>query len=189
MNPPKKADNDWVAIFESDFSAQYFKDKTYSDCVRYWVKRSGNNSIHEAKSTGNRYQMRNYEVYDKNFEPAVMELHDWTCVSISETFKDYFGCGLKMQISDSTGKINSVVCHTGVGYNHMKEHLLLTCIMYYLFSLSKFKSWSEVLSNNEYSSPVLTIPSFVMITIYNRYSDISRFWNPSKYKFDTEITG
>lgn len=194
MNIPWKADNDWVAVFESDFSAQYFEDKTRSDCVRYWVRRSGSNRVHEAKSTGNRYELRNYEIFDKDFLPTTMQWGNWKCLSFTETYKDQLGCAISMEIHDPSGSSRKVICGTTVRHNRIKDHLLVSCIMYYLLSISKFKSWSEALKDNEFfpqdgivKSSMLWVPSFVLITVYNRFSDISRFWWSDKFKFDTEL--
>lgn len=188
MRPILKAETAWIAVFESDFSSQIFEDKTYSEWARYWIKRSPDTCVHEAKSTGNRYQMRKYEVFDKKFNPAKLAWKNWTCLSINETYKDYFGCGMSLEIRDPKGVINTVYCDTSAGYNNIWEHLLFSCIMFYLFSLNKFKEWNEVISNKEYhNSRVIRIPTLVPITVYNRFCNRTLYWDPSTFKFDSAI--
>lgn len=184
MNIPRKANNDWIALFELDFSAHTFSDKTHCEDVRYWIKRSGNTQIHEASSTGNRYEMRNYEVFDKKGVKVNIEWFNWTCLSITETYRDYYGCGLRVEIGDPSGVIKSVSISTLIGHNHLKEHLLISCIMYFLLSLKSSNSWEEALSYENNLSKfeinnmgMLLIKPPIKDMIYTRFSTYDYKWD------------
>ena len=168
---------DWIALFESDFSSRVFLKPGISTDVIYWVKRFHNGKRHNPSTTTSSYALRSFEFYDAQLLSTTISYDTeskWECLNVVENGLDAHGSYCSCLIRDGDGKVNNVYVHGqwqrqyGGFQTSIKQHLYFSAIMFFLRAISKFKNWDDLNKNEPTLLHGEGIPSHIFEKVEKR---------------------
>jgi len=162
---------DWIAVFEDDFDARVFLEPGKSEDVMYWIKRFENGKIHTAVSTGNRYALRSFEFFDKNFNLVNIKFSKntgWMCTKVEEPSLDAWGSNCFCHITDVTGRSFKVRISGmyNCGNHQIRDVSYFTALMIFLEMLYEFEDWKDLEKKSKKLYIEITTGSGIPISVF-----------------------
>lgn len=148
---------DWIALFDNDFTVRVFQKPAACKDIKYWIKRFHNGKFHRPSSTFNSYALRGFEIFDSNLANATISDNlngNWKCVSFTEAGLDAHGSYCYCVIKDRYEKTENINIHGqwqfyGGFQTTIQQHLYFSAILFFLKLLSQYDGWTDVKENNK----------------------------------------